>query len=138
MPFAVINDADNAWVSGPVDDAPMPGDGQHVIEVALGYPDVCAWDAAAGGFVDVAPVKTPVAFLKLHTYPQLAALWTLAMTHGEIATMMLGGAASRDGIDLADPEVLGAIDFACALGAYDPAEAARIKAGLPPVTPPPA
>ena len=55
MSFAIIRDSDNAWISGPVDLEPTPAAGQYVIEVALGYPTTCTWDAAGGGFVDKLP-----------------------------------------------------------------------------------
>ena len=55
MSFALIQTSDNTWLAGPLDARPVPTDGQHVIEVAQGYPTACEWRAVVGGFVDRNP-----------------------------------------------------------------------------------
>lgn len=134
MSYALIN-ADDSWASGPLDAEPAPGDGQRVVEVALGYPTTCLWSQVKGGFVDLvvaSPLISVGRFKTLFTFQERTAMRAAAAQSPQIEDFLDLLSGFTDGVSLSDPLLIGAIGQLQAGGLLTPARAAAILAGNPP------
>lgn len=135
MAFALIRNSDNAWLDGPLEQAPAPEEGERVIEVALGYPDRVAWVPARGGFVDIvtaAPLLTVGRFKLLFTYQERAALRAAAQTSDLIADFLDLLNGFTDGVSLDDPVLIQSIEALVPAGLLTAARAEEVLAGTTP------
>jgi hypothetical protein len=135
MAWALIRNSDNAWLDGPLDEEPEPGEGERVIEVALGYPDRVAWSPPKGGFVDIvtaAPLLTVGRFKLLFTYEERAALRAAAQTSDLIADFLDLLNGFTEGVALDDPVLIQSINALIPAGLLTSVRAEAILAGSPP------
>lgn len=133
MTWALIN-ADNSWAGGPYDDPPEPGEGQRVIEVALGYPDTIVWDAAHNGFVDVAPPSliTVGRFKLLLTKEERVAIRAAAASSADVEDFLDLLNGFTDGISLSDPILTAALGEMVTAGLLTADRVPEILAGQAP------
>ncbi len=88
---------------------------------------------AGNAFVAAPPNETPITLVQLYTPTELAALWTLAGSDGRVAGLLIAAICARE-IDFASLAFTTGLQLAVAAGVLTPERAARIAAGLPPVT----
>ena len=133
--WAIINDADNSWVSGPVDSEPTPGDGQHLVTVPPDYPDGRRWSAALNGFVDLTAPQTLISvgrFKLLFTQSERIAMRAAAKQSHAVEDFMDLLNGFTDGVTLSDPVMTGAIGQLQAAGLLTADRAAAVLAGSSP------
>lgn len=111
MTWAVIRISDNLWLSGPHEEAPEPGEGERLIEVALGYPDTCEWSPSRGGFVDIivpTSLLSRLAFQRLFTVTERTAI---RQSTDPLVVDWRELAAVAEQIDLADADVIDGVNY---------------------------
>ena len=134
MAWALIG-IDNAWLAGPLEAEPTPGEGERVIEVALGYPDACLWSPAAGGFVDVvqsSPLISVGRFKLLFTQAERIAMRAAAAQSPQVEDFLDLLAGFTEGVSLSDPVTVASIGQLQAAGLLTADRAAAILAGQTP------
>ena len=135
MSWAVIRNSDGMWLEGPLDEQPIPGEGESVVVVALGYPDAMAWSPAVRGFVDIvtaAPTLTIGRFKLLLTQAERIAIRQAAATVPEVEDFMDLLNGFTDGVSLSDPMMIAAIGQLHDAGLLTEERATAVLDGLPP------
>lgn len=130
MTWALIRISDNAWLDGPLDEEPQPGDGERVVEVALGYPDKVLWSPALGGFVDVVTPAPASLISRLQFQRRFTLAERIAIRSSNDPVVIdyreLGQLAEQ--IDLNDEDVIVGLGYLEQLGLIGQGRAAEILA----------
>lgn len=135
MAWALIRDADNAWLGGPLETEPSAGEGERVVVIPLGWPDTCEWSPTRGGFVDLvtaAETMTVGRFKLLFTQAERIALREAAKTQPMVDDFLDLLSGFTDGVSIADPVLVGSIEALVPAGLLTSERAAAILAGAAP------
>lgn len=126
MAWALIRTSDNVWLSGPHEQEPTPGDGEHVVEIAIGWPDTCEWSPSRGGFVDIAAASstiTKLQFQRRFTMQERIAIRAstdpIVVDYRELGTL-------AESIELTDADVVAGLGYLESEGLIGTGRAAEI------------
>lgn len=126
MSWALIRSSDNIWLSGPHDEAPVPGEGEHVVQIALGWPDTAEWSPSRGGFVDIVAPTTTITRLQFQRRFSLPERIAIRASSDPIVIDYREMGQLAEAIDLTDADVVQGVGYLEAQGLIGPGRAAEI------------